>query len=52
MKLHLAELGDIALTNVTNGFIEVTGTLIAQQLKEKREQNHAMLEIASALSYL
>ena len=51
MKLHLSRIGDSSLTNVTTRFVEVTEPRTTQQLREKREHNQEMLEIAFALSY-
>ena len=52
MKLHLGGLGDHAQSTIITKNVNPTGTLIAQDLKQKKEHNQEMLEIASALSYV
>ena len=51
MKLHIYGIEDTTWSSVENGYVDPIGTLIAKQLKERKEHNQAVLEIASALSY-
>ena len=51
MKLHISGIGDTTWSSVENGYVDPTETLTAKQLKERKEHNQAMLEIASTLSY-
>ena len=51
MKMNIQGIGDTTCTSVEIGFTTTIGTLIAQEPKEKKEHNQAMLEIASSLSY-
>ena len=51
MKLHIIGIGDTIWTSVEHSYVDPTGTLTSKQLKERKEHNQAMLEIASALSY-
>ena len=39
MNLHIARIGDTTWTSIENRYIVLTGTLFAQELKEKREHN-------------
>ena len=52
MRLHLGRLGDFSQSIITIEYVDIVGPLTTQQLKEKKKHNQAMLEIASALSYL
>ena len=52
MKLHLGGLGDYVQAMTTTKYVEVVGALTTHQMKEKKEHNQEMLDIASALSYL
>ena len=51
MKLHISSIGDTTWSIVENGYVDPTRTLTTEQLKERKEHNQAMLEIASTLSY-
>ena len=51
MKLHLGGLGDHAQSTITTKHVDPVGASIAKDMKKKKEHNHTMLEIASALSY-
>ena len=51
MKLHLGGLGDHAQSTIIIEHVDPIGALTAKDLKKKKEQNHTMLEMASALSY-
>ena len=52
MKLHLGELGYYVQETITTEYVVVTRAPTIEQLKQKKEHNRAMLEIAYALSYL
>ena len=53
MTLHISSISDSAINFVDNKYVKVTTThLIIDQLKQKHEQNQAILEIALALSYV
>ena len=51
MKLHLVSIGDYAKTSITVNHIDPAGPLTIDDLSKKKEDNQAMLEIASTLSY-
>ena len=51
MKLHLGGLGDYAQSTITTEHVDHVEALTINDLKKKKEHNHAMLEIASSLSY-
>ena len=51
MKLHLGGLGDHAQSTIITEHANHVEALTAEDLKKKKDHNHAMLEIASALSY-
>ena len=51
MKLYITSIGDIPWTNVEHVYVDPIGTLTIEKLKERKEHNQAMLEIASAFSY-
>ena len=51
MKLHLISIGDYAQSSIVTEHVDPTGTLTAEDLKNKQEHNQTMLEIASALNY-
>lgn len=51
MKLHIIGIGDSTWHSVENGYIVPTGPLTMDQLRERKEHNKAILEIASTLSY-
>ena len=51
MKLHLGSIGDYAKTSIKFDHVDPTRPLSADDLS-KKEHNQAMLEIASALSYV
>ena len=50
MKLHLGLIGDHAQTSIIVEHADPTGVPTAEDMK-KKEHNHAMLKIASTLSY-
>ena len=52
MKLHLGSIGDYAQTSITLDHVTHVGPLTANDMNKKKEHNQAMLEIASALSYV
>ena len=53
MRLYLVGIGDCAIHFVNNFYVEIIILpLTTHQLKEKKEQNHAMLEIVSSLRYV
>ena len=51
MKLHLGSIGDHAQTTIIVEHVDPTGVPTIEDMKKKKEHNHAMLEIASSLSY-
>ena len=51
MTLQISSIGDTAWTSVEYPYVDHVGALTAEKLKERKEHNQAMLEIASALSY-
>ena len=51
MKLHISGIGDTTWSSVENGYVDPTRTLTTTQIKEIKENNQAMLEIAYTLSY-
>ena len=51
IKLHLGSIGDYAKTLITVEHVDPSGPLSADDLNKRKEHNHAMLEIASALNY-
>ena len=51
MKLHLGGLGDHAQSTITTEHVDLVGAPTTEDMKNKKEHNKAMLEIASALSY-
>ena len=51
MKLHLGSIGDYAQTSIVTEHVDPTGTLTAEDMKNKQDHNQAMLEIASTLNY-
>ena len=51
MKLHIIDIGDTTWTSNYTSYTTITGTLIAEELKERNEHNQEMLEIASVLTY-
>ena len=52
MKLHLGGLGDHAQSIITTEHVDLAGALTTEDMKKKKAHNQAMLEIASALSYV
>ena len=52
MKLHLGSIGDYAKTLIIVDHVDLVGPLTIDDLSKKKEHNHAMLEISSALSYV
>ena len=52
MKLHLGSISDYAKTSITIDHVDPTRPLTANNLSKKKEHNQAILEIASALSYV
>ena len=52
MKLHLGSIGDYAKISITMEHVDVVGPLSTDDLNKRKEHNQAMLEIASALSYV
>ena len=52
MKLHLGSIDDYAQTSITIYHKDPVGPLAIDDLSKKKEHNQAMLEIASALSYV
>ena len=52
MKLHLGGIGDHAQNSIIMEHVDPIGVPIAKDMKKKKEHNQAMLEIASALSYV
>ena len=51
MKLHLGSISDYAQTCIVTEHVDPTGTLTAEDMKNKQDHNQAMLEIATALNY-
>ena len=51
MKLHLGGLGDHAQSTITIEHVDPARALTIEDMRKKKEHNHAILEIASALSY-
>ena len=51
MKLHLGSIGDHAQTLIIVEYVDPGGVPTTKDMK-KKEHNQAMLEIASALSYV
>ena len=51
MKLPLGSIGDYAQSSVITEHVDPTGTLTAEDLKNKQQHNQTMMEIASALNY-
>ena len=49
IKIHIFGLGDTAWSSVENAYVDLAGTLTAEQPKARKEHNQEMLEIASAL---
>ena len=52
MKLHLGSLGDHAQTKIIVEHVDLACAPTAEDMKKKNENNQAMIEIASALSYV
>ena len=52
MKLHLGSIGDYAKTSIVVEHVDLVGPLSTNDLNKRKEHNQAMLEIASALSYV
>ena len=53
MKFHLGSIGDYTQISIVTEYVDPTSTLItAKDLKNKREHNKTMVEIASALNYV
>lgn len=53
MKLHISSISDVAVNFLRTEYVEVTTTsLIVEELRQKLNHNQAMLDIASALSYV
>ena len=52
MKLHLGSIGDHAQTSIIVEHVDPVSVPTAEDIKKKKEHNQAMLEIASALSYV
>ena len=52
MMLYLGGLGDNAYLVITTEHVDPTGTPTTKQLKQKKEHNQTMLEIASTLIYV
>ena len=51
MKLHFGELEDHAQSTITVVHVDPTRVPTTKDMKNKKEHNQVMLEIASALSY-
>ena len=51
MKLHLAGIGDSTKYYIEHDYVTPVAPLTTQDMRAKQEHNHAMLEIASSLSY-
>ena len=51
MKIHLGGLGDHTQSTIVTKHVDPTGALTVDDLKKKKQNNQAMLEIASTLSY-
>lgn len=51
MKLHMVIIGEGEIHYIEHGYVKIPRPLTTQQMKEKQEHNHAMLEIESTLSY-
>ena len=52
MRLYIFSISDDAINVMDNEYVKIkTIPLTTQQLKEKKEHNHAILEITSALSF-
>ena len=51
MKLHITSIGDTTWTSVETGYTSPTRTLSVEQLRERKEHNQAILEIASIRTY-
>ena len=52
MKLHLGGLGDHAQSCITVEHVNPTKTPTIEDMRKMKEHNQAMLEIASALTYV
>ena len=52
MKLHLGAIGDYAKSSLGIEHVDPTSPLTIDDLNKRKEQNQAMLEIASTLSYV
>ena len=52
IKLHLGSIGDYAKTSITIELVDPVGPLSADDLNKRKENNQAMLKIASTLSYV
>ena len=52
MKFHLGSISDYSHTSIIVDHTNPTGPLTTDDLSKKNEHNQAMLEIASALSYV
>ena len=52
MKLHLGSISDYAQTSISIDHITLAGPLTVEDLSKNKEHDQAMLEIASALSYV
>ena len=51
MRLHLATVGDTELKYLDEKYEEPSGTLLVNDIAEKKTHNNMMIDIASALSY-
>ena len=51
MKLNLGSISDYSQNSIVTEHVDPTGTLTAEELKNKADHNQTMLEIVSALNY-
>lgn len=51
MKLCIARIGGSTLFYTQNEYIEVHAPMAVEQMNEKKQHKHAMMEIESSLSY-
>ena len=51
MKLHITSVGDTTWTSVETSYVDLTGSLISEQLKARKEHNQTMLKITFARRY-
>ena len=52
MKFHLGSISDYAQTSISVDYVTPTRPLTVEDLRRRKDHNQAMLQIASALSYV